>query len=269
MCWPLPNESATRAWLFARQRPDGVFLHTQGSLAQDLAPDAPWHRLTNAHQALMALQTLGAQPRHDPLPAFGQAVKDYVAHQQAEHEPISLTVASSAVHVHLLCGRPVPPEVERIIRPLVEPRPLPQQFAGVELVSEPVRYYRLQRQPVPQAEAYFAYLLRGVGRWGTVYAETWSYQSDDRGRSAALLAGACSAVQLAPGAAVTRRLLDELAAFIFERGHESEHFPYGRGRQRQLYCTLACLLLIGAIQPAGSLPCDAHLFGLGEHMQTP
>jgi hypothetical protein len=60
-----------------------------------------------------------------------------------------------------------------------------------------------------------------------------------------------------------------VTAFLFERAHGNEQVVNSNDLHRQLYCLLATLVLTGAVRPEQPLPCDPHLFGLGEHMPPP
>ena len=150
--WSLPYRQETIEFFQSRQKRDGAFYPTSGSMDQT----APLAKLYNTVQAVVALRILGMKPKYDPIPVIDHFFKG------EDYRKLPLYTTSFFPLFFCALGRKMPSSIdtkmqEYIIREQKEDGYLQDHVAST---FHAAHYFRLVGKPTPKADAMVDRVLR-------------------------------------------------------------------------------------------------------------
>jgi geranylgeranyl transferase type-2 subunit beta len=250
--WKLPHEKKTRAWLLARQFPDGVFVNRRGTLD----PQSAAGRLYNTTQGLVALHALGLRPKYDALPVFREILK-------ADYKTLPPYTTSFFPLAYLCSGQDFPDEADRKIRALMLPAKDGYLHNHIAATFHMVHYDRLLGRKTAQAEAMLKRVLREQKPDGS-----WMLNPPARDRHATFDA-VFVLYQLGNARADCRRAIGKAAAWALSCRNDDGgfgHYPGSPSDADAVYFQIGTLVVAGYLKAAEPLPKDAALYGWGHLM---
>src|SRR5262249_38227300 len=123
-------------------------------------PKSPQGRTYNTTMALVALHTLGAKPKYDPLPVFADVLRE-------DYKKLPPYTTSFFPLAYLAAGKEIPEEADRKIRALMEQADDVYLYDHIAATFHAVHYYRLTNRPTPKADAILARVMRDQQRDGS------------------------------------------------------------------------------------------------------
>jgi geranylgeranyl transferase type-2 subunit beta len=250
--WKLPDEAKTRAFLLARQKPDGAFVNVAGTVD----PESAAGRAYNTTMALMALNALGTKPKHDPLPVFDLVLK-------ADYKALPPYMTSFFPLAYLAAGKPIPPAADKKIKALMVQDADGWLNNHVAATFHAAHYYRLIGEDVPKGEAMLRKTLRLQKPDGS-----WMLNPPARDRHAAFDA-VFIIHQLGGDRPECRRALDSAGKWALSCRNKDGgfgHFPGSLSDADACFFHVGTLVMAGVLKPVDPLPADARLLGWGHLM---
>jgi hypothetical protein len=199
------------------------------------------------------------RPKYDPLPVFAAVL-------QGDYKTLPAYSSSFFPLAYRVCGKRFPAESDRKLRATMKQAEDGYLNDHVAATFHAVHYYRLMGEPVPKAEAMLRRVLRDQKADGS-----WLLNPPSRDRHAGFDA-AVIIKQLGRDRPQCRRALARLARWALQcrnRDGGFGHFPGSPSDADAVYFQVGSLVLAGSLEPARSLPRDAHLLGWGHLMPAP
>src|SRR5262245_40357327 len=147
--WELPHKERAIELLLSRQKPSGEFVNVAGTVD----PASPQGRTYNTTQALVALRSLGAKPRFDPLPVFEEILKQ-------DYKTLPAYSTSFFPLAYLCAGKPIPEQADRSIRALMVPDDDGYLNNHIAATFHASHYYSLVGETTPKSQQIVARTLR-------------------------------------------------------------------------------------------------------------
>ena len=253
--WPLPHETKTRDFLLKRQQEDGAFVNVKGTVD----PKSAAGRVYNTTMALMALHGLGAKLKYDPLPVYNQVlVKDY--------KDLPAYSSSFFPLAFRLCGKTLPGDGDRRLRATMIQAEDGFLNDHIAATFHAVHYDRLLGEKTPKADAILARTLREQKPDGS-----WMLNPLARDRHAAFDA-VFMLKHLGGGKPECRKAIERAADWALSCRNPDGgfgHFPGSPSDWDAVFFHVGVLTMAGRVQPATTLPKDAHLLGWGHLFVEP
>jgi hypothetical protein len=253
--WTLPHETRTRAWLQARQRPDGAFVNAGGKAD----PRSAQARLYNTTQGLVALHALGEKPRYDAAPVLAEIL-------QGDYKKFPAYTTSFFPLAYLAAGHRFPTEADHKIRALLLQGEDGYVQNHIAATFHLVHYYRLLNEPIPKTGAILTRVLHDQKRDGS-----WLLNPPDWDVHAGFDA-AFVLRQLSRGRADCRQAIERAAQWTLGCRNADGgfgHFPGYPSDADAVYFQVGTLVMAGLLRPAETLPPDPQLLGWGHLMPLP
>ncbi len=150
--WDLPYPDETKEFIHRCQKPDGAFYPPTGTMD----PQSPQAKFYNTAQGVVALKWMNEKPKYDPMP-----VAEYFI-QKEELEKLPLYMTSFFPYFFSALGRPMPDDLDRSLRAIIEQKQSADGYVGDHVAStfHAAHYYRLIGLPTPKADAMVERVLR-------------------------------------------------------------------------------------------------------------
>lgn len=253
--WTLPHEAKTLEWVLARQHDDGSFFNVKGTVD----PKSAQGRVYNTTMALMALHGLGAKPKRDPLPVFGQVlVKDY--------KDLPAYSSSFFPLAFRLCGKTLPGDGDQRLRATMIQAEDGYLNDHVAATFHAVHYDRLLGEKTPKAEAILKRTLADQKPDGS-----WMLNPLARDRHATFDA-VFMLKHLGKGRADCRKAMEKAADWALSCRNADGgfgHFPGSTSDWDAVFFHVGVLVMAKRLTPVEKLPKDAHLLGWGHLFPAP
>jgi geranylgeranyl transferase type-2 subunit beta len=253
--WKLPDEAKTRQFVLSRQGRDGAFVNVKGTVDPKSSPG----RVYNTTMGLVALHGLGAKPRHDPLPIFTRVL-------EGDYRELPAYSSSFFPLAYATQGKRFPPEHDRKLRALMVQAKDGYLHDHIAATFHAVHYNRLVGAETPKAKEMLARVLRDQRADGS-----WMLNPLARDRHAGFDA-AFVLRQLGKDRADCRRALARAARWALSCRNADGgfgHYPGSTSDADAIYFQVGTLVMAGWLEPARSLPREAHLLGWGHLMPVP
>jgi prenyltransferase beta subunit len=253
--WKLPHEEKTRDFILSRQQADGAFVNVKGTVD----PKSAAGRVYNTTMALMALHGLGAKPKYDPLPVFGKVLeKDY--------KDLPAYSSSFFPLAYRLAGQPLPGAGDQALRATMIQAEDGYLNDHVAATFHAVHYDRLLNQKTPKADAILARTMREQKPDGS-----WMLNPLARDRHACFDA-VFMLKHLGGKRPDCRKAMDRAADWVLSCRNADGgfgHFPGSTSDWDAVFFHVGVLVMAGRLEPAKTLPKDAHLLGWGHLFPEP
>ncbi len=250
--WELPDKAKTAEFLVARQKENGDFLNTAGTVD----PASAEGRVYNTTQGLVALHALGLKPRYNPLPVFEEILKE-------DYKSLPAYSTSFFPLAYLCAGQPIPEKADSGIRALMV-----QDAAGylndhVAATFHASHYYRLVGEETPKSREMVARMLRDQKPDGS-----WLINMPSRDRHATFDA-VFTLLHEGQGREDCRTAVHRAARWALSCRNADGgfgHFPGSTSDADANYFQAGTLVMAGFLKPVDPLPADPHLLSWGHLM---
>lgn len=250
--WRLPDEKKTIEFLLSRQKQSGEFVNVAGTV--DAA--SPQGKVYNTTQALVALHSLGARPRHDPLPVFEEILKQ-------DYKTLPAYSTSFFPLAYLCAGKPIPEQADRSIRALMIPDEDGYLNDHVAATFHSSHYYSLVGEPTPRSAQMVARVLRDQNANGS-----WFLNLPARDRHATFDA-VFTLRHEGAGREDCQKAIAKAAKWALACRNSDGgfgHYPGSTSDADATYFQVGTLVMAGILKPVDPLPKDPHLLSWGHLM---
>jgi prenyltransferase beta subunit len=253
--WKLPHEDKMRDFLLSRQQKGGAFVNVKGTVD----PTSAQARVYNTTLGLVALHTLGARPRFDPLPVFAAVL-------EGDYKKLPAYSTSFFPLAYQAWGKPFPAAVDKKLRATMIQAEDGYLNDHIATTFHAVHYYRLLGEATPKADAILRRVLRDQKLDGS-----WLLNPPSRDRHATF--DACFVLkQLGRDRPEYQCALERAAKWALRCRNADGgfgHFPGSTSDADAVYFQVGTLVLAGFLKPSELLPCDPELLGWGHLMPVP
>jgi geranylgeranyl transferase type-2 subunit beta len=253
--WKLPHEAKTRQWLLGRQKPDGAFVNSRGTLD----PGSAAARLYNTTQGLVALHALGTRPKYDPRPVLTKIL-------QKDYKTLPPYTTSFFPLGYLAYGIPFPAAADRKLRALMVPARDGYLHNHIAATFHMVHYDRLLNHKTGKAAAILKRVVRDQKADGS-----WLLNPPARDRHATFDA-VFVLHQLGRGRPECRRAIRKAGAWALRCRNADGgfgHYPGSPSDADAVYFQVGSLVMAGFLKPVDPLPKKPYLYGWGHLLPQP